>query len=482
MEMYADLRTSHAHIDARQIRKHLSRLRKADGDTLRADYLTRKHYLREKPFVWISRQGVSTSAEELLAALDTLPAMGFSPEKFRVAQIKRDLEAVRAFAFTPEQPADLRLARLEYNLTKAFLRYAVGQRFGFTNPYTLFNRLDTLEGTTGRRTFRRLYDIRTETADSSFVQTAFEKVRRRELRTFFSNIRPRNKVYAQLQTALQRTEVPAQRLKLLCNMERCRWRQEDAPSLHAKYLWVNLPSFDLAAFDADSVLTMRMACGTLQTKTPLLISRVERMDVNPQWVIPQSIIQKQIVPHAGNARYFETNRYFVRELATGKTIDARSVSAEMLLSGKYRVVQQGGEGNALGRIIFRFRNNFSVFIHDTSSRGAFSRFDRGVSHGCIRVEKPFELAVFLLPDKDEALIDKISYSMRAPLNAPIAEQNETPEPLDRKRLIYSKKIDPSIPLFITYYTVYPDASGTLQHFPDVYGYDKVMARYLANYF
>ena len=482
MEMYADLRTTHAHIDVKQIRNILSRLRKADGDTLRADYFTRKHYLQEKPFVWISRQGVSTSAEQLLAALDSLPEMGFAPAKFRVAQIKRDLETVRAYAFTQEQPANLLLARLEYNLTKAFLRYAMGQRFGFTNPNTLFNRLDTLEGTTGKRVFRRLYDIRTESPDTAFIQMAFEKVRRQELNAFWNDIRPQSNVYARLQAALQRTAAPAERLKLLCNMERCRWRQEDAPHLHQKYLWVNIPSFDLVTFDADSVLAMRMACGTLQTKTPLLISRIERMDVNPQWVMPQSIIKKQVVPHAGNARYFETNRYFVRELATGKTVDVRSVSAEMLLSGKYRVVQQGGEGNALGRIIFRFRNNFSVFLHDTSSRSAFSRFDRGVSHGCIRVEKPFELAVFLLPDKDETLIDKISYSMTAPLNAPVTEQSDASQSIDRKRLVYSQKINPSVPLFITYYTVYPDASGTLQRYPDVYGYDKVMARYLENYF
>ena len=82
----------------------------------------------------------------------------------------------------------------------------------------------------------------------------------------------------------------------------------------------------------------------------------------------------------------------------------------MLLSGAYKVVQRGGEGNALGRIVFRFPNNFSVYLHDTSSREAFSRFDRGVSHGCIRVEKPLELAVFLLQDKEEALIDKLIYS------------------------------------------------------------------------
>ena len=140
----------------------------------------------------------------------------------------------------------------------------------------------------------------------------------------------------------------------------------------------------------------------------------------------------------------------------------------MLLSGKYGVVQRGGKGNSLGRIIFRFDNNFSVYLHDTSSQAVFSREDRDVSHGCIRVEKPFELAKFLLHEKNEKLIQRINYSMTA-------------DSLKIKRLVVgSVKVEPQIPLFITYYTLYPFAKGVVSY-PDVYGFDGVIFEHLRKY-
>ena len=84
-------------------------------------------------------------------------------------------------------------------------------------------------------------------------------------------------------------------MRLLCNIERSRWRQDDYPQNHRKYVLVNVPSFHLDAIEGDSVLTMRMACGNVATKTPLLTSRIMRMDINPQWVVPRSIIRKEMV-------------------------------------------------------------------------------------------------------------------------------------------------------------------------------------------
>ena len=141
----------------------------------------------------------------------------------------------------------------------------------------------------------------------------------------------------------------------------------------------------------------------------------------------------------------------------------------MLVSGAYGVVQRGGKGNALGRIIFRFDNNFSVYLHDTSSRGVFEREERGVSHGCIRIEKPYDFAVFLLAEKNRKLMDKIKYSM-------------TDDSLsNRKMVVNGVKVKPEVPLFITYYTLYPLAGGRTREYPDVYGYDKVIWEHLKKY-
>ena len=155
----------------------------------------------------------------------------------------------------------------------------------------------------------------------------------------------------------------------------------------------------------------------------------------------------------------------------------------MFHSKDYLVIQKGGIGNSLGRIIFRFNNSFSVFLHDTNRHNVFSQENRGVSHGCIRVERPFDLAVFLLKDKNESLIRKLHYSMTAEIGGestvlPEEEKKmikkQKPDTLQRSMLISSLKVEPQIPIFITYFTIYPDVNGKLQYFSDVYGYDKVI--------
>ena len=82
------------------------------------------------------------------------------------------------------------------------------------------------------------------------------------------------------------------RNQLLCNMERCRWEQKVYPQNYDKYVLVNIPSMHLVAVDGEKQLSMRIGLGSMETKTPLLNSRIKRMDFNPQWIIPKSIIKK----------------------------------------------------------------------------------------------------------------------------------------------------------------------------------------------
>ena len=255
-------------------------------------------------------------------------------------------------------------------------------------------------------------------------------------------------------------------------------------------MFVNVPAFQLYAHDGKDVLPMRVVCGKFKTKTPLLSSKIKRMDVNPQWIIPKSIVEKEVIRHAGNKQWFDNHRYIIRNRKTGKRMEPYQVSWGMLKSGDYMVVQEGGKGNSLGRIIFRFDNQFSVFLHDTSSPGAFGRDNRGASHGCVRVQKPFDLAVFMLKDKDKKTIDKISYSMTADVSKrriesyvdpETGEMVESKDTLDKERLIHSLDVSPEVPVYIMYYTVYPDEKDELKQYKDVYGYDKVINDYLRNY-
>jgi murein L,D-transpeptidase YcbB/YkuD len=150
-------------------------------------------------------------------------------------------------------------------------------------------------------------------------------------------------------------------------------------------------------------------------------------------------------------------------------VSASSVTSAQLASGNYRVAQRSGAGNSLGRIIFRFDNNFSIFVHDTSSRGVFNRQTRSVSHGCIRVEKPYELACYMLRDKDPEMAEKIQYSMEVDMSNPKR---------DRRKLVSYKKVEPQVPIFIVYYTLFPVPEGEIKSFPDVYEYDSIIAKAL----
>ena len=487
LDSFADMADPAYRIDAGLLNENIRRTALADTDRETPDIHARRHYLGGGGLVWITRGGVSAKADSLLAYIATVDTMGFSREKFCYTALCGDLRRARSLGFEPG--ADSRnninkvYARLEYRLTKAFLRYAEGMRFGFVNPYDAFNRLDIRDSDSVRVSYRALYDVPTRRPDRQFVADAFAAMSGdgAAVGSFLAASRPENPLYPVLARRLSQPLAAAERRRVLCNMERARWRHGDYPDRHSKYVVVNIPSLQLAAVDAGQRLVMRIGLGSLATKTPLLTSRVKRMDFNPQWIIPKSIIKKSVRQHAGSRSYFESRDYFVQQRSTGREVDPATVTPNMLMSQDYLVIQRGGEGNALGRIIFRFDNDFSIFMHDTSNRGVFARGDRSVSHGCIRVERPYDLAVFMLADRDERLMARMKYSMTVKYGRHRTGDDDLSNPIDRSMMVRSLAVKPEVPLFITYYTLYPGADGSLVAYDDIYGYDPVIYARIQKY-
>lgn len=474
-------------VDPDILSEDIHRVVMADSDRETADIHARRHYLDDGNLVWVTRNGVSSKADSLIARIANVDSIGFSRDKFCYSSILRDLRTARSLDFDPKEDSHNNInkvyARLEYNLTKAFLRYSEGMRFGFVNPTDVFNRLDVRDSDSVHVNYRSLYDVPTQRPDKKFVAAAFGAMSKdgTAVAAFLDDSQPENPLYNIFKRRLAEHLSAAERRLVLCNMERSRWRHGDYPQMHKKYVIVNIPSLHLDAVDGDDHMTMRIGLGSLETKTPLLTSRIKRMDFNPQWIIPKSIVKKSVRQHAGSRGYFESRDYFVQQRSTGKEVDPATVSGDMLMSPDYLVIQRGGEGNALGRIIFRFDNNFSIFMHDTSNRDVFARGDRSVSHGCIRVERPYDLAVFMLPDKDEALMEKMKYSMTVKYGRHRTDADDATDPINRKLLIRSQKVDPQVPLFITYYTLYPAANGSLVAYDDIYGFDPVIYNRIKNY-
>lgn len=498
LQALEDMKSSGYALNSHKIRSYLGTLVKLDKDSMQTDHRTRSYYLKDGAFLWIDRHGLDSRADTLLKYLGTVEQMGFNKKKFSVPQIEKDLQRIRQLEFVEDgDTIDINqvMARLEYHLTKAYLRYSVGQRFGFVNPTYLLNRLDEKETTNGNQcdstNYEILFDVPIEHASNGFYQLAFSKVQNDSISDFLKTIQPKDKLYQRLLTRLKDEQIgDGEKAKLVCNLERCRWRMKKFNGFPQKYVFVNVPAFKLYAHDGKDILPMRVVCGKFKTKTPLLTSNIKRMEINPQWIIPKSIVEKEVLRHAGNKQWFDNHRYTIRHRRTGKKIEPYCVSWSMLKSGDYMVVQEGGKGNSLGRIIFRFDNQFSVFLHDTSSPGVFGRDNRGASHGCVRVQKPFDLAVFMLKDKDKKTIEKISYSMTADVSKKKIETYIDPETgdvveskdtLDKDKLIKTLDVSPEVPVYILYYTIYPDENNELKEYNDVYGYDRVIAGQLRNY-
>jgi hypothetical protein len=426
--------------------------------------------------VWFDRMGVSADADSMLSYLNReLPRNGLNKAVFFIPEIERDLEIVHALAFDSIGVSinDL-LPRLEANLTKAFIRYTTGQRYGFMRP-RVFNRMDPKVGNPG--IFARVFDYDPPAPDTT---EAAKKVADSDRLSYLASSAPNTYIYKALLREMDKTADVNKRHQLAVNMERCRWKI-DHPEANQRQILVNIPAQQLWAIGGDTVLDMRICCGAVPTKTPLLNSKISYLQVNPEWVIPQNIVKTDVLKHAGDSAFFARNRYYITDKESGDTFNVANVGASSLLSGKLRVSQKGGAGNSLGRIVVRFPNNFSIYLHDTNNRGAFQRDRRTLSHGCVRVQKPFELACYLLPDVEEWTRESIRISMDIP---PVTERGrewirkhaDSERPF---RLISYHDVTPHVPLYILYYTTFPNPkTGAVDYWPDIYGFDKVISKEL----
>jgi murein L,D-transpeptidase YcbB/YkuD len=178
--------------------------------------------------------------------------------------------------------------------------------------------------------------------------------------------------------------------QIVANMERWRWAP---PVLPADRVQVNIAAAIMTLFRADTpVLSMRAVAGRVSDHTPLLQSQIHSIVFNPPWNVPADIAAKELFPkERAHPGYFAKEDFAVIKTATG-----------------VRLQQRAGPKSALGQVKFDFDNPYGVYLHDTPSRSGFARESRLVSHGCVRLEKPKELAAQLLqdnPDWTPATID-----------------------------------------------------------------------------
>ncbi|MFP4623614.1 MAG: murein L,D-transpeptidase [Gemmatimonadota bacterium] len=234
------------------------------------------------------------------------------------------------------------------------------------------------------------------------------------------------------------------------NLDRWRWLPSD---LGDSFILVNIAGFELELVRHDSAIeSMNVVVGKTANRTPVFQDTLEYMVVNPYWNVPASIAREEIIPAAArDPDYLARNNYEV--VYDGSTVNPASVSPEALRNGSYRIRQKPGLGNALGNVKFLFPNDMDIYLHDTPASHLFSQKSRAFSHGCIRVERPDDLARTLLgelSDRDPSDYDALR-----------SRQGEQWVPLDEK-----------IPVYILYFTAWVDDDGTIRFHEDVYQRDE----------
>lgn len=452
-----------------------------DEGAMYADRYSRKLYNHKEGVLdtlyWVNRDGVDEKADVLMWWLATVEEQGLKSSSFSVDELARDLYDFRALKKDSCEEWEVchLLGRLEYRLMRAYFRYAFGQRYGYVRVSDAFNAALQSDKADA---YRHVFGMDYEQPTDSFAHVALSHLSSADaLQDFLEEIQPTDSLFVRLCREYQRAQKAGEttRARLArVNIERSRWRYP-RPASEGKYIWVNIPSFELLAVDAeqDEVLQMKVCVGQKKHQTPILASRIKRLELNPYWNVPYSIIKKEIAPaHSGDAAYFARNRMVAIEHATGAVLEASSLTEVQWRSGRYGLRQERGEGNSLGRCIFRFPNRFSVYLHDTNTPSAFSREVRAVSHGCVRVQKPLELALFMMDEPTPLFIDKLRIAIgRDPLTESGRQYQEETE---EEAYMQNHYFKPSIPVFLDYYTLYPRPDGTLRAYKDVYGYDKAI--------
>jgi murein L,D-transpeptidase YcbB/YkuD len=231
--------------------------------------------------------------------------------------------------------------------------------------------------------------------------------------------------------------------QITANMERWRWLPQTLP---ADRIQVNVAAAILSVFSRDTpTLTMRAVTGRPGDETPMLSSMIHSIVLNPPWNVPSTIASKELWPkERAHPGYFARNDFIV--IPNGE--------------GGSRLQQKAGPKAALGQVKFDFNNPYGVYLHDTPSRSRFDSFSRLASHGCVRLQKPIELAKALMGDDPTWTPDKI--------DATIASGDTV-----------RAKLPQQIAVFLLYWTAYVTPDGQVNFRDDPYGWDRELVQRIA---
>jgi len=248
---------------------------------------------------------------------------------------------------------------------------------------------------------------------------------------------------------------PQQRIKI---MQINLWRWLSLPSIPPQqYIKVNIPSYQLSFIENEQeTLSMKVIVGDQQHPTPVMVTRVNSITINPTWTPTYNIVHNELLLENANNPGSLRRQNFKLAIGYGSKRVFKAVfnesSAIKSALGEYHLVQAAGKNNALGKYRFNIKNFHSVYLHDTPAKHLFNKTNRALSHGCVRLQAADQLAKHFLASQLLTKKQQVNQAMRSTHTEHFA-------------------LAQSIPVYLTYQTVMVTAAGTLHWHPDIYQQD-----------
>lgn len=242
--------------------------------------------------------------------------------------------------------------------------------------------------------------------------------------------------------------------QIIANLERWRWFPR---KMSDHYLLLNIPDYKIHAIkNSDTIRSHNVIVGTIARKTPILSSKLSYAVLNPTWTVPPTILREDVVPAATKNRNYFAGKNIKIYNGSGAEVSAWAWNPEK--ANNYRYVQSPGTFNSLGMVKIIFPNHYSVYLHDTNHREYFDKVNRSLSSGCVRVQDPLELTEYLLDNKIDWSLEKITE---------ILQNGKT----------QNAKIKNNVLIHQLYWTAWSEGN-TLQFRPDIYELDMELYRKL----
>ena len=257
-----------------------------------------------------------------------------------------------------------------------------------------------------------------------------------------------------------RVERRVEQLEL--NLERWRWLPKD---LGRRHIIVNIAAFELEVVDDEAVvMAMRVVVGRPYDRTPVLSDTMRYLVLNPYWHVPRNIAVEELLPKVRRDPSYLAHykvRVFPISGPDAGEVDPTTVDWSAITPAGFPFLlrQDPGPLNALGRMKFMFLNKYHVYLHDTPARPLFEETQRDFSHGCIRIEHPIELAVYLLRQDPRWSRDALLLALDEAVDRTVP----LPEPM---------------PIHLLYWTAWADGDGTIQFRRDIHGRDAALLQAL----